>query len=263
MAAPLFLGVAVARTSSACAAAKRGCRCQAKEQCASRCRRRSGRRVVWKAQVGGKLRLTVALTDVSDRELRAAQVAHVLARGVRDGEVIAADALRILRHELRRRNTNKAIKLPLRSKEAQRVIEEYGPTGPPKNGSDDALHADHLWPLTEETLWTTTTVEAWVTELRRLSVVAIVTARENYKLMGAEKQKLWGRKKYEAAGVELIDGVARGRPLRPYRRSPEAFKLWRPCLTSLSWLESQEQRRWRSTEASRWTSEYFIRWRPR
>jgi hypothetical protein len=132
-------------------------------------------------------------------------VAHVLARGVRDGEVVATDALRILRHELRRRNTNKAITLPLRSKEAQRVIQEYGTPGPPKNGSDDALHADHLWPLTEETLRTTTTVDDWITELQRLSAVAVVTARENYKLMAAEKQNLWGPKKYETAGVELIN----------------------------------------------------------
>jgi hypothetical protein len=41
--------------------------------------------------------------------------------------------------------------MPLGSKDAQRVIDEYGTPGPPKNGSDAALHADHLWPLTEET----------------------------------------------------------------------------------------------------------------
>lgn len=143
--------------------------------------------------------------SASEREHRAAQVAHVLARGVRAGEVVPADALRILRHELRRRNTNKAITLPLRSKEAQRVIEQYGADGPPKNGSNDALHADHLWPLTEETLRQTTTVEAWLTELRRLSAVAVVTARENYRLMAAEKQNLWGPAKYAASGVELIE----------------------------------------------------------
>jgi hypothetical protein len=143
-------------------------------------------------------------SHVSSRELRAAQVPHVLARGVRDGEVVSADALRILRHELRRRNTNKAISLPLRSREAERVIDEYGPGGPPKNGSDDALHADHLWPLTEETLRSTTTVDAWLIELERLSAVAVVTARENYRLMAAEKQNLWGPEKYVAAGVDLI-----------------------------------------------------------
>ncbi|RKQ86067.1 hypothetical protein C8N24_4076 [Solirubrobacter pauli] len=147
----------------------------------------------------------MALLNVDDRELRAARVAHVLARGVRDEEVAPADALRILRHELRRRNTNRALKLPLRSKEAQRVIDEYGPAGPPKNGSNDALHADHLWPLTEETLRTTTSVEAWVDELRRLSAVAVVTALENYRLMAAEKKNLWGPDKYAASGVELIE----------------------------------------------------------
>ena len=100
--------------------------------------------------------------------------------------------------------------MPLRSKGAQRVIDEYGTPGPPKNGSDDALHADHLWPLTEETLQTTASVEAWVDELRRLSAVAVVTARENYRLMSAEKQNLWGLAKYEAAGVELIRIEATG-----------------------------------------------------
>ena len=149
-------------------------------------------------------------TPPTDRELRAAKVAHVLARGVRDAEVVAVDALRILRHELRRRNTNQAIKLPLRSREAQRVIDEYGPEGPPKNGSDDALHADHLWPLTEEVLHTTMSVDAWVIELRRLSAVAVVTARENYRLMSAEKQNVWGPDKYEAAGVELFQADGSG-----------------------------------------------------
>lgn len=147
----------------------------------------------------------MSLTGVTHRELRAAQVAHVLARGVRDDEVLAADALRILRHELRRRNTNKAIKLPLRSREAQRVIDEYGPSGPPKNDSNDALHADHLWPLTEEILHTVRTVDDWTLELRRLSAVAVVTASENYKLMSAENQNLWGPEKYKAAGVELVE----------------------------------------------------------
>jgi hypothetical protein len=52
-----------------------------------------------------------------------------------------------------------------------------------------------------------TTTDAWVAELERLSAVAVASARENYKLMAAEKQNLWGPKKYEAAGVELINVV--------------------------------------------------------
>lgn len=59
-------------------------------------------------------------------KLRAAQLAHVLARAVRDGEVAVPDALRGLRHELRRRNTNKKLKIPTRSLGAQAVIDEYG-----------------------------------------------------------------------------------------------------------------------------------------
>jgi hypothetical protein len=61
-----------------------------------------------------------------------------------------------------------------------------------------------LWPLTEEVLDSTTSVDAWVDELRRLSAVAVGTARENYKLMAAEKQNLWGPAKCEYASVQLF-----------------------------------------------------------
>lgn len=115
-------------------------------------------------------------------EVRAAQLAHVLARAVRDGEVGVPDALRVLRHELRRRNTNKKLKIPTRSRGAQTVIDKYGAAGAPKNDSDDALHADHVHPLTEATLRDTDTVEKWVVELRRVQMVVCVTAAENYRL---------------------------------------------------------------------------------
>ncbi len=36
------------------------------------------------------------MSDATPKQIRAAQVAHVLARGVREGEVQAIDALRIL-----------------------------------------------------------------------------------------------------------------------------------------------------------------------
>ena len=88
------------------------------------------------------------------------------------------------------------------------MFDEYGPAGPPKNGSDDALHADHLWPLAEETLHSTTTVEGWVAELDRLSAVAVVTARENYRLMSAEKRGIWSPDKYAEPGVALITVAA-------------------------------------------------------
>lgn len=139
----------------------------------------------------------------TDRDLREARVAHVLARAVRDGEVAAQDALRILRHQLRLRNTNKALMHPTRSHEAARVIAEYAPGPVPKNGSPDALHSDHVYPLTEEVLRTTLTVEAWLSELARLSAVVCVTAAENYALQQIERGGLTGPAKYAHAGIEM------------------------------------------------------------
>ena len=136
-------------------------------------------------------------------ELRAAQLAHVLARAVRDGEVALPDALRVLRHELRRRNTNKKLKIPTRSLGAQAVIDEYGPAGVPKNDSDDALHADHVHPLTEATLRETDTVEKWLVELRRVHIVVCVTAAENYRLEVLERSGTTGPGKYALAGIEF------------------------------------------------------------
>jgi hypothetical protein len=114
----------------------------------------------------------------SDRDRRAAQVAHVLARAVRDGELVAADALRILRHELRRRNTNQALNIATRSAEAQRVIDEYGAANVPKNESPDALHADHVYPLTEDELRRNDTLELWINQMQSLQTVVCVTAKE-------------------------------------------------------------------------------------
>ena len=74
------------------------------------------------------------MTSPTPKQLRAAQVAHVLARAVRDGEVEASDALRILRHELRRRNTNTSLTITQRSHGAQASIDKYAPEPPPKPG---------------------------------------------------------------------------------------------------------------------------------
>jgi hypothetical protein len=154
----------------------------------------------------------------SEHDLRAAQVAHVLARAVRDGELLAADALRILRHELRRRNVNRALQIEIRSVEAQRVIDHY-PTGTiPKNNSLDALHADHVYPFTEEELRANKALEQWIITLRRLRTVVCVTAAENYQLEHYENAGITGPQKYVKAGVtftthglpwevELQDGV--------------------------------------------------------
>jgi hypothetical protein len=135
------------------------------------------------------------------KDLRAAQVAHVIARAVRDGEVDSADALRILRHELRRRNTNSALKIAQRSRGAQASIDKYAPDPPPKNDSPDALHADHVYPLTSELLHAVDTVEKWIVELERLRTVVCVTAAENYALERVERGGVTGPQKYAQAGV--------------------------------------------------------------
>ena len=135
------------------------------------------------------------------RDFRDARVAHVLARAVRNGEVEAVDALRILRHELRRRNTNSTPRIKVRSAGAQASIDKYAPHRPPRNDSDDALHADHVYPLRAELLHSVDTVEGWVTELARLRTVVCVTAVENYALERVEAQGNTGPEKYALAGI--------------------------------------------------------------
>jgi hypothetical protein len=51
---------------------------------------------------------------------RAAKVAFVIARAIREGEVAASDGLRTLRRELRRRNTNRTRGLSARFDELAR-----------------------------------------------------------------------------------------------------------------------------------------------
>jgi hypothetical protein len=140
-------------------------------------------------------------TSVSERDRRAAQLAHVLARAVRDGELPATDALRVLRHELRRRNTNRAQQIATRSGEARRVIEKYGADAVPKNDSPDALHADHVYPVTEVELHRNDTLELWIDAMPRLQTVVCVTAQENYRLEQCERQGMTGPAKYREAGV--------------------------------------------------------------
>ena len=139
---------------------------------------------------------------VSEKQRRAAQVAHVLARAVREHEAAAVDVLRILRHELRRLNTGNKLTVPTRSVEAQAVVDKYSDLGEeiPNNNSDEALHADHVWPITEQHLRGITSVEGWTSELQRVATVVCVTARENYRLMVIEKTTQ-GPEKYALAGV--------------------------------------------------------------
>lgn len=147
------------------------------------------------------------MEDVTFKEERAARVAHVLARSVRQGEVNAVDALRILKHELRRLNTNRSHLLSTRSTGAQASIEKYAPDHPPRNDSDDALHADHVYSFTVDILDQVTTFDARVLELRKLAIVVGVTAKENYVLESLENAGQCGPEKYAAAGVTFATPV--------------------------------------------------------
>ncbi len=98
------------------------------------------------------------------RNERDAALAAVLAQGVREGKVHAVDALRVIKHEMRRRNTNKHAGLPFRSAKAQAVIDECAKAGVPvpKNDSEDALHADHVHELGPADLHNTIAVDDWI-----------------------------------------------------------------------------------------------------
>jgi hypothetical protein len=147
--------------------------------------------------------MAIQNTPYTDRQRRSARVGHVLARAVRDGDVVAEDALRILRHELRRENTGKAQTWPVRSVAAQASIDKHGIENVPKNGSPEALHSDHVHPLTADALRTIDTLEGWLDELQRVRLVVCVTAAENYALQGLERAGMTGPAKYSAAGVDF------------------------------------------------------------
>lgn len=144
--------------------------------------------------------------DVTPVQEQAAQIAHVLARAVREGEARDIDVRRILRHEQRRRQVNQKLSIAARSIGAQTAIDAYAPDPPPNNNSDDALHADHVYPLTVDLLHQVTTLEGWTAELARLDAVVCVTAAENYRLEAIEKSGTTGPDKYAAAEIEFVRG---------------------------------------------------------
>jgi hypothetical protein len=144
------------------------------------------------------------------RDRRFAALAAVLARAASAGEIVDVDALRVIRHELRRRNVNRAIKSGRRSVAAQAVIDKYAmaKTPIPKNSSDDALHCDHVFPLSLSDLQRLQSVDAWMAELPRFTEVVCLTAVENYRLEVLEKTGASGWSKYEAAGIRFCDPVS-------------------------------------------------------
>lgn len=150
-------------------------------------------------------------TTWTPKQLRAAQVASALADAYRADKVHWADVLRIIRHELRGLNANSKLLIPMRSVAAQAVIDEYAAAGQPipKNGSDKALHADHVWTVTVDDLNASSSVTQWLELLKARSEVVCVTARENYNLSALERAGIWGYEKYAEAGITLIAAPAR------------------------------------------------------
>lgn len=148
----------------------------------------------------------------SARAEHAAAVAAVLASACRAETIRATDALRIIRHELRRRQTNKHLAIDRRSIGAHQVIAAYATRGEPlpKNGSGHALHADHVYPVTVQHLHSFVTVDDWVAGLSRLGEVVCVTADENFALEALERSGLTGPTKYERLGISFVD--QRGQP---------------------------------------------------
>lgn len=139
----------------------------------------------------------------SNRDRRDAELAAVLAEAVRAGKMQDVDALRVIRHEMRRRNTNKKSSLPFRSARAQAVIDDCASRDEPvpKNGSDSALHADHVYEFGAQQLQDTVSVGEWQEVLTRARTVVVVTAKENYQLEKVEMAGMRGPAKYQAAGV--------------------------------------------------------------
>lgn len=149
-----------------------------------------------------------------NRRERLPALCAVLAEAYRDGKLQGTDVLRVLGHERRTLMTNKTPGLPVRSMGAQTVIDDYAAkkVTVPKNGSLDALHADHVHRLSETHLLTLTTEVDWQGAMAELLAAVCVTARENYALEQLEKNGASGWGKYTQAGVKLFD-VASGRAL--------------------------------------------------
>lgn len=125
------------------------------------------------------------------RDERFARLANVVAAGVRNCDMQAEDALRVLKHQLRIFNRNKAMKITRRSTGAQRSIKEHG-GAPPKNGSGSALHSDHVHPLNQDQLFKLTSVDTWLAVLDQLCEVVCVTADENERLRRVEARGIVG-----------------------------------------------------------------------
>lgn len=98
-----------------------------------------------------------------------------------------------------------------RSAGAQLAIEMYAPNQPPKNGSPEALHADHYGVLTSNEVAQLSSLEEWLDAITRIRrSVVCVTAEENYSLMTWERKGYVGSEKYGMAGIGFVDPVPWG-----------------------------------------------------
>ena len=152
------------------------------------------------------LRHSGSMTALTTKDERFAALAATLSRAARAGDVALTDVGRVIRHELRQRNTNASLRATRRSTKAQAVIERYGNKGTqiPKNGSPDALHCDHVFAVTAQDIQRLQTADAWLTELPRFDEIVCVTARENYALEVYERAGVNGWDKYVTAGIEFV-----------------------------------------------------------
>jgi hypothetical protein len=137
------------------------------------------------------------------RDERFARHANVVAAGVRNGDMQAEDALRVLKHQLRIFNWKQAMKITRRSTGAQWSIKEHD-GAPPKNGSGSALHSDHVHPLNRDQLFKLTSVDMCLAVPDQLREVVCVTADENERLRRVEAREIVGWAKYPEASVELV-----------------------------------------------------------
>jgi hypothetical protein len=150
-----------------------------------------------------------------EKDLRWAKFAGVLSEAARLGRINPQDARTALAHTLRTRNNGTKLRIRPRSRGAQASIDKYAPAHPPRNGSPEALHADHIHSLPhtgpglDELFERVRGVDAWLEELRRLDRVVCVTNDENEQVRRVEQcQKVTGSAKYALAGIEFVDPVS-------------------------------------------------------
>jgi hypothetical protein len=161
-----------------------------------------------------------------DEDVRWAKLATVLAEAARTGHVDPQDARATLVHALRVRQNGAKLTIQPRSIGAQASIDKYAPELPPPNGSEDSLHADHVYafphvgPKLAEFLNQVTTVEAWLHQLRRLDQVVCLTAAENEIVRRVEHDVI-GPEKYARAGIAFTGATPWSDPATvPSRAEP-------------------------------------------